>query len=79
MQDEVRNVTPWVLVMANSTNLVANLMVRGPFASNAVLLSHKNVILEEFSGDLVSGLSKADGLMKVPYAGTVGEQLTDKE
>ncbi len=65
--------------MANTPSLVSNLMVRGPFACNAVLLTHRAVGLDDMSADLVAALGKADGLMKVPYAGSVAFNLPKNE
>lgn len=78
-QGEQRNVTPWLLVMANTPSLVSNLLVRGPFACNAVLLTHRAVGLDDMSADLVAALGKADGLMKIYYAGTVASYVIENE
>ena len=75
-QGESKNATPWVLVIAESPALVANLVVRGPLPLNCLqLLPRANADIAEFGELMTSALAKADGLMTINYPGHVVDVL----
>ncbi len=70
--------TPWILVISDSPNYTANMVVRGPMPLNCVQLLPRNMNLDEFSTGMTAAVSKADALTKIHFASTVSEALTRK-
>jgi hypothetical protein len=69
----------WVLAISPDTQLMANMIVRGPFALNAVQLIpnrlHANE-LADFADRMSASIAKADSLNRIFYVGTVQNRVT---
>ena len=69
---------PWLLVVSPTPNLVANMMVRGPFPVNCVqLIPARHGDLQQFSESVEAAMSKADSLCRIPYAGVLADKVPD--
>ncbi len=67
-----------MLVISDSPNFAANMVVRGPMPLNCVQLLPRNMNLDDFSTGMTAAVSKADALPKIHFASTVAEALTGK-
>lgn len=69
----------WILCISPDTQLVAIIIVRGPFALNAVqLLPHRlhGSELADFAEKMTASIARADALNHINYASTVFNRVT---